>query len=330
MEWIKKNPEKLALLVAALLGLGFGAKHILAALSLPDRFVQPRVPAKAEFPEPEFDDVRQSGAVLRAPFDWSDKAVELGSGVRKFVPLFRSVVIIEKDGRLFDLGDPTEDPIRPPVPNEWLIKHQLDYLYSGVLEADPDDDGFSTVDEWKSKTSPVDGADHPPYWLKLMFVDRKQRNFSIRFAADNNPSFQINIDDQGRKATQFVKIGDSFYNGRFTALGHEEKRGKNKVGIDVALNELKVQDHDTNKEITLVLGETFPYPTFFAQFDFTLDPAQKEFFVRVGETFTLLKDPGTVYKLEEIDPTGSSATLKLADGSSVKLDKAMLPEVPSP
>jgi hypothetical protein len=328
MDWIKKNPEKLFLLLASLAALGVGAKNVLGVSALPDRFVAPKTVAKAELPAPEFDLVRQSGAILQAPFNWSDQSVELASGARKAVPLFRSVVIIEKDGRLYDMGDPTEDPIREPVPNEWLIKHQLDYLYSGVLTADPDDDGYSTEDEWKADTVPVDAASHPPYWLKLMFVERKQMNFMLRFAGDNDPQFQINLNDRGKKSTVFVKVGDTFYNGRFTVLKYEKKEGKNKVGILANQSELTLQDHDMGKEVTLVVGEDLPYPTYFGQFDFTLDPAQKEFFVRVGDTFNLLKEPGAAYRLVDIDPTGSFATVKVPDGTEVKFDKGVLPPMP--
>jgi len=329
MEWIKKNPEKLVLLLASVAALGLGVKNVLSVMALPDRFVTQSVAPKAELPEPEFELVRQSGAILQAPFNWSDQNVELASGARKPVPLFRSVVIIEKDARLFDMGDPTEDPIRDPVPNEWLLGYQLDYLYSGVLEADPDDDGYSTLEEWKGKTSPVDAASHPPYWLKLMFVDRKQRNFSLRFAGDNDPQFQININDQGKKNTTFAKVGETFYNGRFTLLRYEKIEDKNKFGILANMSKVTLQDHDMGKEKTLVLGEEVPYPTYFGQFDFTLDPAQKEFFVRVGDRFTLVKEPAASYTLVDIDPTGSFATLKVADGTEQRLDKGTLAEMPS-
>ncbi|MEQ1843676.1 MAG: Amuc_1099 family pilus-like system protein, partial [Verrucomicrobiales bacterium] len=188
----------------------------------------------------------------------------------------------------------------------------------------------SSLDEWKSKTSPVEATSHPPYWRKIMFVDRKQKNFSIKFAADNDPQFQININDQGRKSTQFTKVGETFYDGRFTVIGYEKKSGKNKVGIEANQSVLKIKDHSSGGELSIVVSEETNYPTYFGQFNFTLDPAQKEFFVRVGESFTLVKEPAVSYKLEEIDPTGSFATLQLADGSKVKLDKGILPEVAEP
>ena len=330
MDWIKKNPEKIVAIIAGLIGLGLGAKEILEVMAFPDKFVVSKAPAKAELPTPENDVVLQSAAILKAPFNWSDKAVELGSGARKLVPLFRSVTIIEKDGRLFDLADPTEDPIRPPVENTWFIKYNLDYLFSGVLEADQDADGFSSVDEWRAKTSPIDPASHPPYWHKLMYVDRKQRNFSIKFAADNDPKFQINISDQNRPTTKMVLIGDTFYEGRFTALSYEKKEGLNKVGIRANQSILKLKDHSIGADLTLVFGEVKDYPTYFAEFNFTLDPNQKQFYAQVGKSFTLDKEPTVSYKLEDIDPTGASASLKLADGEIIRLEKGVLPTLPEP
>jgi len=330
MDWIKKNPEKIFAIIAGLIGVGLGAKNILEVMAFPDKFVVGKVPAKSELPTPENDVVLQSAAILKAPFNWSDKVVEIGSGARKMVPLFRSVVIIEKDGRLFDLADPTEDPIREPVENDWLIKNNLDYLFSGVLEADPDDDGFTTVDEWRAKTAPVDAASHPAYWYKLMYVDRKQKNFSILFAADNDPKFQLNIVDQGRRSTVMVLVGETFYDGRFTVLGYEKKEGVNKVGIKANQSVLKLKDHSTGGELAIVFKTETNYPTYFAEFNFTLDPNQKQFYVRVGESFTFAKEPAVSYKLEDIDPTGASASIKLADGEIVKLDKGILTALPDP
>lgn len=328
MDWIKKNPEKLIAILAGLVGLGLGVKNILEVTGMPDRYVIAKVPPKAELPTPEIGEVDQSSAILKAPFNWSDKAVELGSGARKMVPLFRSVTIIEKDGQLFDLDDPTEDPIRPPVPNEWLKKYNLDYLYRGVLEADPDADGFVTLDEYKANTSPVDAASHPAYWYKLLFVDRKQQNFSLRFAADNDPQFQINVLNRGARSTHFTKVGETFLDGRFTVLGYEKREGLNRSGIKANQSVLKLKDHVAGGEISIVFGEETNYPTYFAELNFTLDPNQKQFYVRVGDTFTLQKEPAVTYKLESIDEAGSMATLKLPDGTEVNLQKGVLSELP--
>jgi len=328
MDWIKKNPEKLIAILAGLVGLGVGIKSIMEVMALPDRFVVQKVAAKSELPTPETVIVQQSSAILKAPFNWADKLVEIGNGSKKPVPLFRSVTIIEREGTLYDLADPNTPPIRPPVPNPWFIKHNLDLLYSGVLEADADTDGFSNVDEWKADTSPVDAASHPAYWYKLMFVDRRQKNFSIKFSADNDPQFQINITDQLRKSTQFTKAGETFYEGRFTVKKYEKKQGLNKVGIMSNQSTLTLQDNALGGEVVVTVGNETPYPTYYAELNFTLDPNQKQFYVRLGETFTLQKEPSVTYKVESVDSSGSVVTLKLSDGSEAKLEKGVLTPIP--
>ncbi len=329
MEWIKQNPDKLLALLLGVAGIGVGAKNLMGVSALPDQYVIPKSPVKAELPKPEIEVVDQSAAILKSPFNWADKDVELGSGARKMVPLFRSVTIIEKDGALFDLADPTTAPIRPPVPNEWFQKYNLDLLYSAVLESDPDADGFVTLDEWKAKTSPVDPASHPPYWLKLKFVDRKQQNFTMTFAADNDPKFQINIINRGARApAEFPAVGDTFFNGRFKVLSYEKKEGLNSSGIRANQSTLALKDNSNGSDIVLEFRKEQNYPTYFGEFDFTLDANQKQFYVRIGETFTLQKEPAVTYKLEAIDQAGAVATLKLTDGSEVTLTKGSLPEVP--
>lgn len=328
MEWIKQNPEKLFAILIGLVGIGWGAKNILEVVALPEQYAFTKGAAKAELPTPEIGVVDQSAAILKAPFNWDDKTVELGSGSRKMVPLFRSVTIVEKDGNLFDLADPTTAPLRPPVPNQWFQQYDLDLLFSGVLEADPDADGYTTLDEWKAKTSPVDVKSHPPYWMKLMFVDRRQQNFSLTFAADNDPQFQINIINRGQRLPPaFVAVGGKFFSDRFTVIGYEKKEGVNASGIKANQSVLKVRDAETNSEVQLTYRKEENYPTYFGEFNFTLDPNQKQFYKKVGESFTLDKEPTVTYTLESIDQGATTATLKLADGTKAVLRKGALPEV---
>jgi len=185
------------------------------------------------------------------------------------------------------------------------------------------------VDEWRAKTSPMDPAAHPAFWYKSTYVDRKQRNFTIKFA-DIDPQFQINIRDQNRPTTKMVKIGETFYEGRFTVEGYEKKEGLNKVGIKANQSILKLKDHSTGADLAIVFGEETNYPTYFAEFNFTLDPNQKQFYVQVAKSFTLAKEPLVSYKLEDIDSTGASASIQLADGEIVKLEKGVLPALPDP
>jgi hypothetical protein len=161
-----------------------------------------------------------------------------------------------------------------------------------------------------------------------MYVDRRQKNFALRFAADTDPQFQINITDQGRKSTHFTKSGETFYEGRFTVKKYEKKQGLNKVGIMANQSELTFQDNALGGEVVVIFGNDTPYPTYYAELNFTLDPNEKQFYVRVGETFTLQKEPAVTYKVEAIDASGSVVTLKLSDGSEAKLEKGVLTPIP--
>jgi len=311
MDWLKKNPEKVILMVVALLALGLGVRHILAVQNYPEKFDLPPVAQKGdEIPEPPEGMVEKSATLVELPLYWADKSIPIpGTDKSKEVPLLRSVMIVEKDGALYDLENPNEDPLRPPVSNQWLLSHDLEILDPNVLEQDPDSDGYSNLEEWEDKTNPLKKDSHPPYTDKLRFVSRKQRNMVLRFSANNAPEFQVAVRTRGGRLNEFFRVGESFLNGKFTIVDYTEKRGM-KDGIERDLSELTVRDNAKNENLTLVLREDTSWPTYFAELEFLLarDPEDRKFFVKEGDPFTLSADPSTEYVLLEV--TTDSATIE--------------------
>lgn len=90
--------------------------------------------------------------------------------------LFSSIFYYSKKGVLIDLREEVA-LLYPPVPNQWLIDHELDYSNPNILNEDPDNDGFTNLEEWKGddpydrpgtqSSDPNNFNSHPLLWTKL-------------------------------------------------------------------------------------------------------------------------------------------------------------------
>ena len=89
---------------------------------------------------------------------------------------------ILKEGKLFDPLDGTE-PLHPPVPNKWLVDHQLDYADVDILTRDPKGKGFTILEEFSAGTDPNNPRQFPPLYTKLTYADAdlNKNNYSFDF-----------------------------------------------------------------------------------------------------------------------------------------------------
>jgi hypothetical protein len=135
MDWLKKNYD-LALL--GLASLAVAASAALFALGGPGDSDQPTLPPMPQRPDAQapaspVETVRQATALLEsapttAPKNQSEAELR-GSP-------FVSRPYLLKEGKLIDPMEGKE-PLYPPVPNQWLIDHKLDYTDMNILERDP-------------------------------------------------------------------------------------------------------------------------------------------------------------------------------------------------
>jgi hypothetical protein len=97
------------------------------------------------------------------------------------------------------------------ITDDWEQKYGLDKYNAADAAGDLDGDGFTNLEEFRSKTEPVDSASHPPYATKLRFVERKDVPFPYVFQGvtelpDGQLVFQINTPADGK--TYFKGLGD--------------------------------------------------------------------------------------------------------------------------
>jgi hypothetical protein len=319
MDWIKKHYDQFTLALVSVLLLGFSAFIILKATSFGETFasIQSAPTPNDKIPPVDTTVIQTGQQQLDKPATWLHSTKENG-------PLFIArKYLIGEDGLPVD---PTKGgQLHEGVPNEWLIKYELDLLSNTVLDEDPDKDGFSNRDEFfgadrspengdVDSTNPVDAKSFPPYYTKL-FVKRYIRvPFRLLFNAHDGPEgeFQINTLDL-RQPSQFLKIGDAVANTKFKLEKFEPKAETNaSTGEESDVSELTLVNTETQERIVLVLAKVTDSPDSFALFHYAWPNPPLEFQVKKNQEFVLKPNIQERYKLVDIKET--EALIQLPSG----------------
>ncbi len=320
MNWISTNWEKAVLLLVSLIVILLGAMFVKRALSFNESFVFPDVKPDPTLPDTESSRVNQAKAVVDQVAPW--KTPIRGGAAAKEVPLFVSVPIVEVEGKVIDILDPTAPKIRPPVSNQWLRDNGLDFKRSSILDEDQDRDSFTNLEEWEAKTSPVDAAAHPPYGMKLTMVARRQQSYVVEFvgAPDGN-SFQINRQPSSSyKRDVFINgLGETTDDGKLKLESYEPLEAMSSAGIRVDASKLTVTYLETGEKFELVKGVKLTIPTYFLELAYELEPLDKKFY-KIGEEIILPNDPDTQYKVVDIQENSATISYPDSSGSEKKIE----------
>lgn len=308
MEWIKKHYDRVILAVLGLLVIAGAALIILNTLSFNEIFEErnSRKPPSKEYDKPNVELIRTEIASVTDPSQWAP-----GEG-----SLFVSKPYVLQDGELINPLAPGSKPLHPPVPNEWLLKYDLDYALGDVLQRDPDGDKFSTLEEFTAGTDPTTEGSQPPYITKLRLKEFIQIPFRLKFSGspDSGETFTINTRDlQG--ATKFVKLGDMIEGSDYKVTSYEPKT-RDKNGFQLDVSELTIENQATAEKILLVYDEEINYPTGFALFSYLWDGS--EFKVKRNEMFSVPPEPDVKYKLIDISET-EAVIQRAPSGEEIKV-----------
>src|SRR5438477_11691802 len=190
--------------------------------------------------------------------------------------------------------------VHPPVPNEWLEQFGLLITDAVVLEQDPDNDGFSNLEEWQGHTNPTDGNSHPEYYTKLKLKSTKEEPFRLVFSSWVGDTYGINTIDL-KQPTQFLKVGDAIKGTRLKIVKFRKKYQPNKYGTNVDVSELTLEQVETKEQLTLIKEKVAMSPESVATFVYTWGGRQ-EFQVRKDQEFSLKPQVQIKYKLVDVDP----------------------------
>ena len=187
-----------------------------------------------------------------------ERPVDLFTGI----PLFVSSADPEKP-----IDPMTGEPIHPPIPNLWWIQNRLDPGFADSPKRDPDQDGFSNLEEFTAKTDPNDPKSVPSLIAKLLFVRDESLGWVIRPTyGDGNGGFPFSFQDT-KGATNKTPPGEMVVaNGlffpkgamsnRFKLLGSEVRMEMNpKVNVEMETTYVKIEDQRPNKK-----GVVYEFP----------------------------------------------------------------------
>ncbi|HVV73203.1 MAG TPA: Amuc_1099 family pilus-like system protein, partial [Verrucomicrobiae bacterium] len=283
MDWIKKNTEKFVLLLFSIALIAVAVLLVLNAQKLLASF-DPLTKPPAEtshIPPLNPEGIKTAQAALDKPATWDYDKDKNGI-------LFASRVFF-----ISDKGDPIEPKggmFYPPVPNDWLMKNNLDITDPQVLTKDADGDGYSNLEEFLMQTDPTDPNSHPPYITKLFLEKYIKIPFRLEFMEQpDDTTYEINALDAGQP-TQFLKMGDLIAGTKYKLVKFEKKSAPGPDDMVNDVSELTIEHTETGKQIILVKGKVTDDPDSYAQFRY-LWKKNTPIKVKLQGTFTL--DPET-------------------------------------
>lgn len=309
------KPEQGAL-VLALLILAGAAGYRAWTDSLPEP-----VTLRSSGPLPELRTASEfeskAEAVLK-PGLWSlhDHAV--------FIP--RLIVFYPKNNQIRALQ--MEDKGPDGIPFEWKRRFGFPLDDPAVVDADPDSDGFTNLEEFLRETDPTDPASSPPFIEKLCVREYNPVSLAIIFRGYNpdpqNPGsyeFQINLPEARINRSRRVRPGDTI-EGYIVETFREKivQRENPRTGIVETINEseLDVKDPRLDKTITLIMNKTATSDESNVEFDLKIPNAKVEpSRVSIGQKFKAMDQE---FQLRAASPDG--ATIRdLATGQDVDVPR---------
>lgn len=352
MSWFSKNYEKVALGGAVVVALGLSYLGWSKFSGVEEAFASQQEPAAGgNTAVANADAIPKALQSMKLDRSWTqasdgDRPVDLFTGI----PLFIKSSDPEKAIDLIKGEKVHED-----IDNTWWLEHRIDLGFADSPERDPDDDGFSNLEEYKAKTDPNNPKSVPALYAKLMYVKDETLTWSLRpgFGADGK--FPISyaevvgtrwVDRNKFTAGEMAEPGQVFYAkgpaaGRFKFLGHEVRKELNKkINAEMEVTIVRIEDQSENKK-----GDIYELPSplvedrrnDFAQNDrtavFSLEAMGlegKEFKVKERTKFALPPDaPNKDFFLKSVTPQSVVVEFTDPSGKTVTLDigKGLMPKI---
>ncbi|MFA9263054.1 MAG: Amuc_1099 family pilus-like system protein [Undibacterium sp.] len=263
MSWLQKNYEKASLGGAVAVALGLAYLGWSQVASVTENFGTPlKGSGSNNAAVKDAYLIAKARASLVLDRDWQqaldgERPVDLFTGI----PLFISSKAPEAPIDLLK-----DAPVHPPIANVWWIENRLDPGFEHSPLRDPDQDGFSNLEEFNSKTNPNDPASIPSLIAKLMYARDESLGWVIRPSFGSEGKFPFKFQDtrnavNATGAANMIAPGEMFFAkepmmNRFKFVSSEVRKVVQKsTGIPTDVTIVKIEDTRPNKK-----GVTYEFP----------------------------------------------------------------------
>jgi hypothetical protein len=176
MDYLKANHERLLLMLAGLVLLAVSFHVVSSFASQESEYQSPTISTRGAPFVPDAALARLQGEAGKI----ADPTKSLWE--ERDRSLFVSRVYLLRDGQLVDVFE-SETRLVEGIDNSWIFTHGLDYTDPDVGSKDPDNDGFTNLEEFAAEppTNPRDASSEPAVHSKLQLTDVKMEKLRIRF-----------------------------------------------------------------------------------------------------------------------------------------------------
>lgn len=330
MEFLKTNYDRVLLIIAGLVLVGITAYTSAGLAGIRGEFPLPAAaPKGAPFQaDPELKRLVLEAPRLREP-------AKSGWGEAEQA-LFVSRTYLLREGQMVDIKDSGEQ-LHEGIDNAWIIQYGMEgYTDPEFPNKDPDNDGFTNLEEFSEGTSPKDGTSLPPLWKKLRLKSFEKIPFRVKFMGApslrpgepfaQDTEFSINTVDYS-SPTQFLKVGQKIAGTELEITKAETKTVTNELGVAVDASELTLKDASTGDIIVLVNEKEVDSPYSYAILD---NPVTgEEIRVEKGKTFALGPEE-IAYKLVDVGSEGAVITPVQSEGQRLTVPPSAESKPPAP
>jgi hypothetical protein len=302
--WFKKNYDRimaasvLILLMVSLMILAIMAQGQKAAEKQFTLDLQALKPAFEKAKDPDLSIFRNALTRLGAPFQNEAWALALLTPELRVhcVNCDRPIPYAATNCTYVVCGAPQPPPKEDvpdrnhnDIPDEWEQKYGVFAFDGAIVDTDPDNDGFTTREEYGWKTDPKSAESSPPFIAKVYVSEIKPIPFQMIFKGVSKAGgvliFQINMRVGGQ--TYWKKLGEEVEG--FKVMSFDEKTPE---GPTLTLG-------DKAKKIRLIKNRLVPLDDYEVKLVSQIDPTVVT--VRPDVDFDL---KGAKYRVKKVDTQG--------------------------